>query len=100
MRAIIPACVLLAAVPEIGFSGDLFHCGNWLVSAEMSAADLQYKCGTPASRAVSTQDLRDEYGVKVGTLTTEIWRYDASSSRVAMKITLVDGQIQSIERGH
>jgi hypothetical protein len=99
MEVISTIGVLLAAVPSICSSGDLIRCGSGLVSTEISATELLNRCGEPSSRAVSTQDLRDEYGVKVGTLTTESWRYDGDTKAPRMTVTIVDGQIQSIERG-
>jgi hypothetical protein len=92
-------CALLVTVPGICASDEFFRCGSWLVSADMSVADLLKKCGKPSSQEVSTQDVRNEYGVKVGTSTTEIWRYDRGSRAAPMVVTIVDGQIQSMERG-
>jgi hypothetical protein len=43
--------------------------------------------------------VHNEHGVVVGTSKTEIWRYDRGSMAAAMIVTIVDGQIQSIERG-
>jgi Protein of unknown function (DUF2845) len=93
-------CALLAmvTVPTIGSSDDLIRCGSGIVSTGMSGAELIVRCGQPSYQSVSTQDLRDEYGTKVGTLTTEIWRYDGHSTAPAMTVTVVDGEVQGIER--
>ena len=100
MRVIAVMCLLLAAaVPGIGMSDETFRCGSWLVSAEVSVAELLKKCGKPSSQQLSTQDVHNEHGVKIATSTTEIWRYDRGSMAAAMIVTIVDGQIQSIERG-
>lgn len=98
MKVIAATCAILAIVPRICLSDDLIRCGGGLVSADMPAADFLTRCGKPSSQSASTQDLRDEYGVKVGTMTTEIWRYDGDSTVPRMTVTVVDGQIQSIER--
>jgi hypothetical protein len=99
MRVITTMCALLVIVPRICMSDGFFRCGSWLVSADTSVADLLNKCGKPSSQEVSTQDVRNEHGVKVGTSTTEIWRYNPGSRAAPMIVTIVDGQIQSIERG-
>jgi len=72
---------------------------RWLVSADMSVAELLEKCGEPSSQQISTEDDRNEYGAKVGIWTTEIWRYDRGSSSAPMIVIIVNGQIRSIERG-
>jgi hypothetical protein len=78
---------------------EFFRCGNWLVSAETSVSELLRKCGKPSSKEASTQPVLNQYGVKVGTSTTETWRYDRGSTGPPMIVTLVDGQIRSLERG-
>jgi Protein of unknown function (DUF2845) len=99
MRVVTTICALLAIVPGICMPDELFRCGIWLVSADMSVAELLTKCGKASSQQVSTQDVRNFYGVKVGTSTTEIWRYDRGTRAAPMIVTIVDGQIQSIKRG-
>jgi hypothetical protein len=64
----------------------------------MSAGDFLSRCGKPSSQGVSTQDLWDEYGAKLGILTTETWRYDGNTAAPAMVVTVVDGQVQGIQR--
>lgn len=91
--------VLLMVAPAICAGDETFRCGSWLVTADISVADLLKKCGEPSSQQASTQDVRNEHGVKVGTSTTEIWRYDRGSRAAPMIVTIVDGQVQSIERG-
>jgi len=99
MRLVTTICALLVMVPGTCMSDEFFRCGSWLVSADMSVAELLKKCGQPSSQQVSTQDVRNFYGVKVGTSTTEIWRYDRGSRAAPMIVTIVDGQIQNVERG-
>ena len=101
MRLTAAICTLVTlAMPGIAASDELFRCGSWLVSTQTSVAELLQKCGEPSSRQVSTEDTRAHVvgggTQKVGTTTTEIWRYDRGSK---MLVTIVDGNIQSIERG-
>jgi Protein of unknown function (DUF2845) len=98
MRVITTICTLLVVMPGICLSDESFRCGSWLVSADMSVEELLNKCGKPTSQEVSTHDVRNLYGAKVGTSTAEIWRYDRGSRAAPMIVTIVDGQIQSIER--
>jgi Protein of unknown function (DUF2845) len=99
MKLVATICVLLGTVPGVCFSDGFFRCGNSLVSADTSVADLLSKCGKPSSQQVSTSDVLSLHGVKVGTSTTEIWRYDRGPRAAPMIVTIVDGQIQSIEAG-
>jgi hypothetical protein len=101
MRLLAAFCALVTmATPKIAACDELFRCGSWLVSTQTSVAELLQKCGEPSSRQVSTADARSHVvgggTQKVGTTTTEIWRYDHGSK---MLVTIVDGNIQSIERG-
>jgi hypothetical protein len=98
MRFITAMCALLVIVPRVCMSDELFRCGSWLVSADMSVAELVKKCGKASSQQVSTQDVWNSYGVKVGTSTTAIWRYDRGPRAAAMVVTIVDGKIESIRR--
>jgi Protein of unknown function (DUF2845) len=99
MRLTTTICAFLVMVPGLCMSDETFRCGSWLVTADISVSELVRKCGKPSSQQVSTQDVHNEHGVKVGTSTTEVWRYDRGSTAAAMIVTIVDGQIQSMERG-
>src|SRR5258708_12571112 len=94
----------LGVVGGGGASGDEFRCGQWLVSSETSVADLLKKCGEPSSRQVSAEDVRTHAAgggtQKVGTVTREVWRYDRNSRAGALVVTIVDGKIESMERGN
>jgi hypothetical protein len=81
----------------VGICDGYFSCGQSLVSAEVSVAELRQKCGSPSSERISYVDVRNEYGVKVGTSTVETWRYDRGSRQFAMIVTVVDGKIEKIE---
>ncbi len=97
MRHIAFPCVLLALAPAVGTCDGYFRCGQSLVSAEVSVAELLQKCGSPSSERTSYVDVRNEYGVKVGTSAVETWRYDRGSRQFAMIVTVVDGKIKTIE---
>ena len=99
MKLITAICALLLVVPRICISDGFFRCRNWLVSAESSVAELLDKCGEPSSKQVSTEDVYAELGYKMGTTTTEVWRYDRGTTATPMIVTIVDGKIQSIDRG-
>ena len=99
MRIVVVIFMLAVVAPRIGVSDETFRCGNWLVSADISVAELLRKCGKPSSQEVSSEDVLNAYGVKVGTSKTEVWRYDRGSRAAAMIVTIVDGQIRSMERG-
>jgi hypothetical protein len=101
MRLTVTICALVTiATPKIAACDESFRCGSWLVSTQTSVAELLQKCGEPSSRQVSTEDARSHVvgggTQKIGTTTTEIWRYDRGSKMI---VTIVDGNIQSIERG-
>ena len=91
-------CTLLTIVSGACRADDLIRCSGGLVSSDMAAADFLKRCGEPASRSVSTQELQDQFGVKVGTLTTEIWSYDGDGKAPSMRVTVVDGRIQGIQQ--
>jgi hypothetical protein len=97
MKLIGPVCVLLVLSPDICVSDGYFRCGSWLVSAEMSVTELLKKCGAPSAKQSSTEDVHIFNGEKVGTSTTEVWRYDRGSRSAPMIVTIVDGQIRSIK---
>jgi hypothetical protein len=97
MKRTAATCVLLILAPAICGADGFFRCGNWLVSADLSVAELVKKCGVPSSKESSTEDVHIFNGEKVGTSTTEVWRYDRGSRAAPMVVTIVDGQIRSIK---
>jgi hypothetical protein len=103
MQRIAAICALSALVPGIALGDETFRCGSWLVSMPLSVAELVQKCGQPSSKKVATEDVRAKVGgggtQKIGTATTETWRYDRGSNSFPMIVTIVDGVIQSLERG-
>jgi hypothetical protein len=98
MRIPLSLCALLVLAPLPCLADGLFRCGSWVVSADISIAELENKCGAPTSRTSSTQDVLNPRGVKVGTSTTQVWRYDRGDRSEAMLVTIVDGHIQSIDQ--
>ena len=84
MQRIAAICTLLAFVPGIALCDETFRCGSWIVSMPLSLADLLHKCGEPSSKKVATEDVRARVGgggtQKIGTATTETWRYDRGNS--------------------
>ena len=99
MRRVAAMYVLLVMVPGICLADGFFRCRSYLVSADISVGDLLKKCGKPTSQTTSTEDVRNEYGYKVGTSTTEVWRYDRGYSAPPMLVTIIDGHVQSIGEG-
>jgi hypothetical protein len=96
MRLAATTFALLVVLPSVCRSDGFFRCGNSLVSADVSVAELLKKCGQPSSKEVSTHDVWNSHGVKVGTSTTETWRYDRGYSAPPMMVTIIDGRIQNI----
>lgn len=84
-------------------AGESFRCGPWIASEDMTVDELLQKCGEPAKRTSETVDI---YGpsvsgggrVKRGTSTIEKWTYDRGSQAAPIVVTIVDGQIKSMER--
>ena len=100
-RGVLAAIALAAAALPWGAApaGELFRCGSWVVSAEMSVAELRQKCGTPTRRTVETQDVRTRAAagaVKVGETVVERWVYERSRSS-SMVVTITDGVITGME---
>ena len=103
MQRMAAICALVALLPNVALCDETFRCGSWLVSTPLTVAELVQKCGQPASKKVSTEDVRAKVGgggsQKIGTSTTEVWRYDRGSNSLPMIVTITDGVIQSLERG-
>jgi len=99
-RTLLIACVLCSGS---ALGGELFRCGSWVVSADMSVAELKAKCGEPTKKTVETQDVyaRAAGGgtIKTGTATVERWVYDRGSRSFSLVVTITDGVITSLDRG-
>ena len=100
MRAKYLISVPALLVSMSAFPDEAFRCGQWIVTHELSVAELKYKCGEPRSKDSQTVDVRGKArsgSVARGTTTIEHWTYEfASGSRY--RVTIVDGTIKSIER--
>lgn len=99
-QALISAGLLIAAATV---SAETMTCGSWIVSPEVTVAELLKKCGPPTSKEISTEDVRahgPSGAVKVGDTTTEKWIYQRGSLSFTMVVTIVDGEVKSIESIH
>jgi hypothetical protein len=84
-------------------TAETFRCGQWIASPDMSLDELLEKCGEPTHKTVEEIDV---YGpgvsgagrIKRGTSTVEKWTYDRGSQAAAMVVTIVDGEIKSMDR--
>ncbi|HYL69767.1 MAG TPA: DUF2845 domain-containing protein [Candidatus Dormibacteraeota bacterium] len=96
-------CTLAALLPVTAVSDEQFRCGQWLVSSDTPVAELLKKCGEPSSKEVSSEDVRTRVAgggtEKIGTATKEVWHYDRGSRAEPMIVTIIDGKIESMERG-
>ena len=81
---------------------ETFRCGKWVVTPDISLAELTGKCGEPIARESKIEDIkvRNHFGlmVKTGETVTETWIFDRGPRAAAMRVTIVDGGIKSIER--
>jgi hypothetical protein len=102
---LLPPLLLITAfllAPAIACA-ETMTCGSWVVSPETTVADLLKKCGPPTSKEVSTEDVRARGpagSIKVGETITEKWIYDRGSLSFTMVVTIVDGEVKSIESRH
>jgi Protein of unknown function (DUF2845) len=96
--------VLLAAFAfPLVAAAETFRCGQWIASPDMSVDELVEKCGLPAQKSVEVVEI---YGpassglgrVRRGTSTIEKWVYDFGTQSFDMVVTIVDGEIKSMER--
>jgi hypothetical protein len=92
----------LLLLPLAASADENFRCGKWIASSAMSITELREKCGEPASKTRETKDVKTRNTnngllVKVGETTVETWTYDRAPNQ-AMVVTIVDGEIKSIER--
>ena len=97
MRVLRVLSLLLLLAPSTGICDGYFRCGQWLVSSDTPLAELLKKCGEPSSKQVALQDVRGNFGQKLGTTRVETWRYDRGPRAAAMIVRVVDGKVESIE---
>ncbi len=79
MRAGIVAVLIASIVSTAALAGESFRCGQWIISAELSVAELRGKCGEPLTKDSKTVEVRGAIAtggsVARGTSTTEHWTY-------------------------
>jgi hypothetical protein len=102
MRTLVFSLTLLA-LGGAAYADEVMRCGSWVIAMPISLEELLSKCGEPAKKDVKTEDVRT--GTKsghasqvVGTTTTEKWTYSPSTLSLPMVVTIVDGNVTSIER--
>jgi hypothetical protein len=83
---------------------ETFRCGKWIVSEDLSLAELVARCGEPASRHsrvenVMVRNANTGLMRKAGETTIETWTYLRGSTAPDMLVTIVDGRIKTLERG-
>jgi len=91
---------LLASPPA---PADSFRCGQRIATEDMTVEELREACGEPTTRTVDVVDIfgpnvHGAGNVKRGTSTVEKWTYDFGPQTFDMIVTIVDGEIQGIER--
>lgn len=97
----IAALAFVLALPAAATADEPLRCGNWVVTLPISLADLLSKCGAPAAKEVTTQDIRT--GGRAGgasrasgTTTTEKWTYHSGGQSMPMIVIIVDGTVTKI----
>jgi hypothetical protein len=95
--------MIAAMLPLAAVADETFRCGKWIVSSDLSTAELTRKCGPPTAIASDTQDVlvrnrNNGLMMKVGETTVATWTYDRGTTAAPMVVTIVDGRIKNIER--
>lgn len=100
MRNALLAATCLLAAPLV--SAETIRCGNLLVDETATVEELLRKCGEPDLRETHLQDVwaRNPNGGTrvVGQTRTEYLTYDRGTQQKAIRVTIIDGKIRSIER--
>jgi len=82
---------------------ETMRCGSWVVSPDTTVEDLLKKCGPPTTKQITREDVRARGAAgsfKVGESVTEKWIYDRGSLSFTMVVTIIDGEVKSIEAQH
>ncbi len=92
---------LFATAPAL--ADENFRCGKWVVSSDMTPAELAEKCGPPTLHESRTEDVmvrNRNTGLmeKAGETRIETWTYDRGTQAAPMLVTIIDGRIKSIDR--
>jgi len=96
----------LTAVLALGATlarAETMRCGSWVVSPDTTIEDLLKKCGPPTTKQITREDVRARGAAgsfKVGESVTEKWIYDRGSLSFTMVVTIIDGEVKSIEAQH
>jgi hypothetical protein len=101
LRHCLYVLVGVLAASRAVLAGEAFRCGQWIITDELSVAELRAKCGEPKSKDSETVEVRGKAGtgsVARGTTTIEHWTYEFTSGSSRYVVTIVDGKIKSIER--
>ena len=98
-----PVIAILALLLPLGARAETFRCGKWIIDTDTSLEELTQKCGAPSKQESKTEEIKarnriNGLWVHTGETTTETWTYDRGSRAAPMVVTIVDGQIKSIER--
>ena len=101
MRQLALVIASLLILPLTAWAGPM-RCGKWVVNETASVAELLEKCGEPQKKEVQHEDVYAKNTLgdthKIGVKVTELWRYQASNRVIPMLVTIVDGDVVSIER--
>jgi hypothetical protein len=94
---------MIVALTPAAASAETFRCGKWIIDTDTTLEELSQKCGAPSSHESRTEEIKarnriNGLWVRTGETTTEIWTYDRGRRAAPMVVTIVDGQIKSIER--
>jgi hypothetical protein len=103
-RSRLPLLCLISALFAVQpAAAETFRCGQWIASEDMTVDELLQKCGEPTTKESKVVDVYAATVAggrnRVGTSTIETWTYDRGSQSFAMIVTIVDGEIKSMERG-
>lgn len=101
MRDWMPAAIL-ATCAQAAQADETIRCGKWIVNSSLTVAELVDKCGEPASKERTEEEVwsRNVHGgsYRSGTTIVEYWMYDRGSRAAPIRVKIVDGKIRSIER--
>lgn len=102
MRQIALLTASLLLIMPFAASAQPMRCGKWVVNETASVAEILEKCGEPQKKDVSSEDVYSKNTLgethKIGVKVTQLWRYQASNRVIPMLVTIVDGDVVSIER--
>lgn len=102
MRALLSFALLVLPAAAI-HADESLRCGNWVVALPVTVEELVAKCGEPAAKEVSSEDVRvpgkGGTGSRViGTTQSETWTYQPSSQSLPMVVSIRDGKVVRIAR--